>query len=65
MVNDLAKQIAQEAQEIVQAPVVQLGAATQRCHFCGQLTDGGTELRGPAHSEHNPQSRFKGVCCGG
>lgn len=65
MTTDLAKQITQEAQEIAQAPVVQLGAAAQRCHFCGQLTDGGTEIFGPAHSAQESQMRFKGRCCGG
>jgi len=63
--TDLAQQVAQEAKEILAAPVVQLGAVAQRCHFCGQLTDGGTEIFGPAHSVQESQMRFKGRCCGG
>jgi hypothetical protein len=58
-------QVAQEAQEIANAALVINTALVQRCHFCGQLTDSGTEIFGPAHSEQTSQMRFKGRCCGG
>lgn len=63
--SDLGKQVEQESLEIAKATSVVLSAAVQRCHFCGQLVGGGSEIFGPAHSEQFPQVRFKGSCCGG
>ena len=59
---ELAKQVEREAQEIAAAPKVYCGALILRCHFCGQLTDGGSELRGLTPDS---PTRFRGVCCGG
>jgi hypothetical protein len=60
--NELEKQVAKEQAELAAAPVVPSAGLLQRCHFCGQLTPSGSELRGPL-----PESpiRLKGRCCGG
>jgi len=59
---ELASRIAKEQAELAAAPLVPSAGLIERCHFCGQLTHGGSELRGPV-----PDSpiRLQGRCCGG
>lgn len=66
MANDeLEKQVAREMAEIASAPVIPSGGLVLRCGFCGQLTNGGSEVRGPVTANGEQQIRFKGSCCGG
>ena len=65
MLIDLAKQVEQELAEIQNAPVVPSAGLLQRCYFCGSVTHGGSEVRGPVAQDGSFQTKFKGVCCGG
>lgn len=62
----MEQQIAREKQELESAPRVTCGNMVLRCHFCGQLTPGGTTIYGPMALDGGRQvMQLKGVCCGG
>lgn len=65
MGTDLTQQIEAERAELAAAPLVQLGPAVQRCHFCGQLAATGSVVEVVDGHEVRGQERFKGGCCGG
>jgi len=64
--DELKKQIELETAELAAAPPVPSAGLAVRCHFCGQLTTGGTTIYGPMpHDGMNQLMQLKGVCCGG
>jgi len=64
--EELVKQVQQEQAELAAAPPVPSAGLAVRCHFCGQLTTGGTTIYGPMpHDGMNQLMQLKGVCCGG
>jgi hypothetical protein len=63
--QELVKQVARELAELAAAPAVPSAGLVLRCGFCGQLTGGGSEIRGPVAVNGELQIRFRGSCCGG
>lgn len=64
--NELKEQVEREQAELASAPAVPSAGLQVRCHFCGQLTSGGTTIYGPmALDGGGQQMQLKGVCCGG
>lgn len=63
--EDLVTQVKQEQAELNAAPPVPSAGWHVRCHFCGQLTSGGTTIYGPLSLTGDQQMHLKGVCCGG
>lgn len=63
--EELEKQVKREEAELAAAPVVPSAGLQLRCHFCGQLTHGGTTIYGPMSLTGDQQMQLKGKCCGG
>lgn len=55
-----AARVAHEHDELVNAPLVQLGPPLGRCHFCGRLARNLTLVE-----VVNGQERLRGECCNG
>lgn len=63
--SELQKQVEREQADLSNAPVVPSAGLSVRCHFCGQLTTGGTTIYGPLSLTGDQVMQLKGNCCGG
>jgi creatinine amidohydrolase/Fe(II)-dependent formamide hydrolase-like protein len=71
------KQVAEEYQEILNAPPIAYGVSIPTCHFCGRILkhEEATPVTGVIHRENEMHpsmldkipgtQRFRGRCCGG